>query len=187
MVGPLEGFADAWGSLFITSIYNITKLQADSITSSIFLGMCIGCIILPYIAEKTKYYIGITILSGIVMIMSFAYILSGMANIEYLFGISVIIGLCSAYQVIIIVRIAMFVDKSQSSLATSVANMIIMGFGWVFHNLIGVTLQYLSSNITPYNNEHLTIAIGIIPCAIILAIIVLSIVSHNIYKSPMNK
>ncbi len=181
MVGPLEGFADAWGSAFIMSVYGLEKAAADSTTFSVFLGMCAGCFILPYIADKTRLYFGVTIFSGIVMIICFVYILSGKANADSLYYTCVITGIFCAYQVVIIARIATFVSEERSGMAAAVANMIIMIFGWVFHNSIGMTLDNLWNGkmvdgIRSYSAEAFITGISIIPVAMSFAVIGLSVI-----------
>lgn len=184
MVGPLEGFADAWGSAFMMSVYGLEKTMADSITLSVFLGMCAGCLILPYIADRTRWFFGITIFSGLVMIACFIYILSGNANADSLYYTCVITGIFCAYQVVIIARIATFVSEERSGMAAAVANMIIMTFGWVFHNSIGMTLDKLwdgtiINGVKSYGADAFIASITIIPTASALAIIGLTIIAMS--------
>ncbi len=187
MVGPLEGFADAWGSAFITNVYGLEKSIADTITLSIFLGMCIGCVLLPYIADKTKWFFGVTIFSGIIMVVCFIYILSGHANANSLYYTCLIIGIFCAYQVVIIARIATFVPEKISGMAAAVANMIIMAFGWVFHNAIGISLDNLWDGAKTidgariYTPEAFIASLEIIPAATIIAIIGLGLIAMS-YK-----
>ncbi len=76
MVGPMEGFADAWGSAFLIQVHHLEKVVADDTIVTIFLGMCVGSLILPNIAERTGCFYLITIISGMVMIACFSYILT---------------------------------------------------------------------------------------------------------------
>ena len=193
MVGPLEGFADAWGSAFMISVYGLEKTMADSITLSVFLGMCVGCLILPYIADKTRWYFGVTIFSGIVMILCFIYLLSGKATTDYLYYTCVITGIFCSYQVVIIARIATFVSEERSGMAASVVNMIIMTFGWIFHNSIGMTLDKLwdgtmVNGIKSYSPEAFITSISIIPTASMLAIIGFAImIIANVIQARLNQ
>lgn len=176
MAGPLEGFADAWGSAFMISVYNIEKSVADSITLSIFLGMCIGCIILPYIADKTRMYFGVTIVSGIAMILCFVHILSGSATASTLYYACIVSGVFCAYQVVIISKIATFVSEERSGVAAAIANMIIMTFGLIFHKFIGITLDWqwkgkMLQSIKLYEVEAFINSISIIPAATAIAVI----------------
>ncbi len=182
MVGPMEGFADAWGSAFLINVYDIDKISADALTLSILLGMGAGCILLPYIADKTGYYFAVTIASGVALIASFGYILTGLASINSLDYICIIIGVFSAYQVVILAKIATFVSEERSGIAGAVANMIIMAFGWFFHNSIGLTLDSMwdggmSKGVRQYSTDAFIKSITIIPTAIIVAIIGLSAIA----------
>jgi MFS family permease len=193
MVGPLEGFADAWGSAFLVSVYGFNKVAADSTVLSILFGMCIGCIILPYIADKTKLYFGTTIFSGLAMIVLFIYLLQGSASVSSIYYTCLIIGFFCAYQVIIIAKISTFVSEERSGMAGAVVNMIVMAFGWVFHNSIGLTLDKLwtgelQNEIKVYSPEAFIKAISIIPIATCLAIIGLSIMAMiNIIRAAKLK
>jgi predicted MFS family arabinose efflux permease len=176
MVGPLEGFADAWGSAFIITAYSIEKSVADSITFSVFMGMGMGCLILPYIADKTRMYFGVTILSGLVMVPSFIYILSGTATANGLYFACLISGIFCAYQVVIISKIATFVSEQRSGVAAAIANMLIMTFGVIFHKFIGITLDWqwdgkMVENIKLYSINAFTNSLMIIPAATTIAII----------------
>ncbi len=182
MVGPMEGFADAWGSAFLINVYDIDKISADALTLSILLGMSVGCVLLPYIADKTGYSFAVTIASGVALIICFVYILSGVASIASLDYICICIGIFSAYQVVMLAKIATFVSEERSGIAGAVANMIIMAFGWFFHNSIGLTLDSMwdggiSDGVKQYSNDAFIKSISIIPTAITVAIIGLSAIA----------
>ena len=176
MVGPLEGFADAWGSAFMVKVYGVEKIAADSLILSILFGMFGGCIILPYIADKTRLYLGVTIASGVGMIICFMYMLSESATEKSLYYTCLIIGIFCAYQVVMISKIATYVSEERSGIADAVANMIIMTFGWVFHNAIGMSLDkswdgIFVDGLKSYSSEAFVTSISIIPMAIALAIV----------------
>jgi predicted MFS family arabinose efflux permease len=176
MIGVMEGFADAWGSVFMITVYGLEKSVADSITLSVFLGMCAGCIILPYIADKTRMYYGVTIASGVIMILCFIHILSGTATSDTLYYACLVSGVFCAYQVVIISKIATFVSEERSGIAAAIANMIIMTFGLFFHKFIGITLDWqwtgkMTQDVKSYSVEAFTNSIAIIPISAAIAII----------------
>jgi len=186
MIGPMEGFADAWGSVFLMNVYGVEKIAADILTLSIVLGMSFGCVILPFVTDKTGYYFGVTIGSGIVMFMCFAYMLTGTAHIAALNYICIIIGIFSAYQVVILAKIATFVSEERSGMAGAVANMIMMAFGGFFHNAIGRTLEHswdgtLVNGAPQYSGEAFISSISIIPSSIIVAVIGLTAIAMTIF------
>lgn len=76
MVGPLEGFADVWGSAFIKEVYGYNRSLASYLPSMIFIGMCFGAPVLSYIAEKTRNYLGVIIGAGLLMMVIFMALIS---------------------------------------------------------------------------------------------------------------
>ncbi len=192
MVGTLEGFGDAWGSKFLLGVYAIPKADADKIILSIFIGMCAGCIILPYIAEKFNKHICITILSGIAIILSFVYILSQNAVPEILYYACFASGLFSAYQVVILPKIITYVPEKISGFAASIANMIIMAFGMYFHKAIAALLDFKWDGLKMgqykvYNADAYVWAISVIPASILVAIIGLLVILAIDNMQPAQK
>lgn len=176
MVGPLEGFADAWGSAFMSSIHDINRDAAIAIISYILTGMCIGCIVLPYLAEKNDYHYMITILSGIVMILCYWYLLFMKGDVIILTMLCLIIGIASGYQVVIIPKAATLVSKHLSGIAAAIVNMIIMAFGFVFHKIIGITMDQswdgsIENGVRVYSDNAYILSISSIPIAMIIAVI----------------
>jgi hypothetical protein len=95
---------------------------------------------------------------------------------------------------VIIARIATFVREERSGMAAAVVNMIIMTFGWIFHNSIGMTLDKLwdgtiINGIKYYNATAFITSIAIIPTASAIAIIglTLMIIAHIIKVRLTNK
>lgn len=177
MVGPLQGFADSWGSTFISAVHVIDLSTASSIVSKILLGDCLGCLLLPYIAEKTNSYYGLTIISALGMTGGFIYLLLSSGNANSLTMICLIIGIFAAYQVVIMPKITSFVPENLSGIAGAVANMIIMAFGGIFNSIIGMVIGRLSdkplgqdyNNLTAFDKNAYLTGIALIPSAMIIA------------------
>ena len=140
MVGPLEGFADVWGKTFLKEVYGASDSAAASLPSLIFIGMCCAPV-LSFVAEKTKKYIGTIIGSGIIMAVSFFALITGKLIISIIGAMFFIVGICCAYQVIAIYKISTYVSENSAGFTTSMANMIIMIFGYFFHAIIGETIN----------------------------------------------
>lgn len=145
MVGPLEGFADVWGSEFLRQVYGFDKNIASYIPSMIFIGMCFGAPLLSLIAEKTGSYLGSIIGAGICMLITFIALVSGILTISTMTVSFVEVGVASAYQILAIYRASTYVPESLVGLTTAVANMIIMSFGYAFHSIIGYIIEAYSS------------------------------------------
>ncbi|MEK6733727.1 MAG: MFS transporter [Pseudomonadota bacterium] len=163
MVGPLEGFADVWGSTFLKQVYGLEKSLASSLPSMIFIGMCFGAPLLTYIGEKTNYLRAI-IGAGVVMTICFIAILSSHLSNNLIMISFVLTGICSAYQILAIYKASTYISESHAGITTALANMIIMSFGYAFHSIIGYIV-----NITGGANDAnaLIYGITIIPIALI--------------------
>lgn len=141
MVGPLEGFADAWGSAFMQAVHKLDRTSADSLVSAIFLGTCVGYLILPYVIKKMQSYYGITFLAALIMGLGFLYLALGLGDSWILAPLCFIMGICCGYPVVMLAKMVTFVPERLSGLAGSVGNMVLMSFGPLFHYLIGSILD----------------------------------------------
>lgn len=143
MVGPAEGYADAWVVQTLTVIYSISKDWASHAVSLFYLSFGIGLAGLSYSSDKIGYDKTI-IISGCFMLISFILLIGG--YIDYLFVplLLFVLGFFSAFQVPALCRVATFFPQSMSSLTTSVANTILMLFGTFFHSTLGGCMHYFS-------------------------------------------
>ena len=163
MVGPLEGFADVWGTAFLKQVYGLDSTLSASLPSMIFIGMCFGAPVLSLIAEKVGSYIATIIGAGIAMAVSFSLLLawhltSSMVSISF-----VIVGICCAYQILAIYKASTYVREQVAGLTTAVANMIIMVFGYAFHTVIGTVVNAMGG---PSVSEALVFGVAVIPIAL---------------------
>ncbi|MDR1456562.1 MAG: MFS transporter [Puniceicoccales bacterium] len=166
MVGPLEGFADSWGPKFLNRVHGIDLTHASFLSSLIFVGMCFGSPVLSFIAEKSRHYFDTIIISGILMlaVLTSIAVCVAIPRLIIVAGF-LIVGLCSSYQILVIYKISMLVGKEMVGLATALANMIIMIFGYAFHGAIGSTIKICSR----FGEEFsLRCGIAVIPLALLL-------------------
>lgn len=174
MVGPLEGFADVWGKQYLITAYGLSDSLAATIPSLIFLGMCLGSTAMSLLAEKTKAYFEIIIVSALGMGSIFTILLLGYFSVTYMSVAFGFVGILCAYQILAIYKASTYVSDRLVSLTTAIANMIIMTFGYVFHSIIGKVINLFWDgsyyNNTPlYSVESFTFGLSIIPIGLILA------------------
>lgn len=167
MVGPLEGFADVWGTAFLKQVYGFNGTVAASLPSMIFIGMCFGAPILSFIAEKVGSYISTIIFAGVSMCIAFLLLLtfhltSGAISFSF-----IVIGICSAYQILAIYKASTYVKEHIAGLTTALANMIIMIFGYAFHTAMGTTINAMGG---PNSTIALKYGIAVIPIALFIGI-----------------
>jgi len=190
-VGALEGFADAWGSSFFSAVYNIDRVTGGELVGLIFAGMCVGSLLLPYAADKTGAHYGITLLAVLVLSGMMIWLISGHAGCCLQF-ICIIIGVFSAYQVIIIAKISTFASNRLSGMASAVANMIIMAFGTIFHNSIGKIMSMywdgvIKDGIPIYSASAYEHGIAIIPGASLISVAgFIIVIIYDRYKVRSN-
>jgi predicted MFS family arabinose efflux permease len=160
MVGPLEGFADVWGAGFLKQVYGFDTKLASYIPSMIFFGMCFGAPVLSYVAEKSGNYLAVTAASGVVMMLGFIALVAGVLTESTMIVAFIIVGVCSAYQILAIYKASTWVPEHVVGLTTAVANMIIMSFGYAFHTIIGIVVNSFGGVDA---TKALVYGIGVIP------------------------
>jgi len=160
MVGPLEGFADVWGTAFLKQVYGFEGTLAASLPSMIFVGMCFGSPFLSLIADKCGSYQGTIIGAGLAMALSFALLLIFPLSATAISANFIAVGVCCAYQILAIYKASTYVREQVAGLTTAVANMIIMIFGYAFHSIIGAVVNAFGGPGVP---EALSCGIAVIP------------------------
>jgi len=165
MVGPLEGFADVWGTPFLKQVYGFDGALAAGLSSMIFVGMCFGAPALSLIAEKVGSSLATIIGAGFAMAGSFFLMLFWQLTAGALSSSFVLIGICCAYQILAIYQASTYVREQVAGLATAVANMIIMLFGYAFHATIGSTIHAMGGSGNP---QAVLYGVAIIPIGLFL-------------------
>ncbi len=144
MVGPLESFADIFGEPYLVTVYNFTPSDAGYLTASaIYFGFCVGAPLLAVIADRFNYHYIINIVCGIIMTIAFHLMLEKLIDgYKLMFICAFIIGVMSAYQVIVISLVADLVPPNLNGTAIAVVNMFNMVAGMGFNTAIGSLLDH---------------------------------------------
>ena len=176
MVGPLEGFADAWAPSFLIHVYGYDKELADFLPSLIFIGMGVGSPLLALFAERFKAYYPVTLVSALGMGGCFLVILLTRLDPWILGSLFFIIGVLSSYQVLVMYMNSKNADEKLATIVTAFTNMVIMLFGFVFHKAITVIMDKVWNgkieNCVPvYSVEAYTTSLMIIPGALFIAFV----------------
>lgn len=187
LVGPLEGFSDAWAVEFFKQVYNLNSNIAANLIPLLYAGMITGLLVMPAIADKFKIHYSLLILAAITMSVCLFIIL--FCNIDLLL-IKILLFICgvfSCYQTILFFVNSLYSDKKSLSLSLSVTNMIIMIFGALFHPLIGFIMELhwegkIIDGLHKYNNDAYINALSIIPIASMLGGIILLVIRRKLPK-----
>ncbi len=183
LVGPMEGFADAWGSEFFKQAYNFDSKTANYLTSMIYIGMLFAPI-LSRVAEKTGCYLGTIAGAGIVMLAAFTMLVAGILDPKSIAVGFFIVGICCAYQILAIYKASTYVPENVVGLTIAVANMIIMSFGYMFHSTIGIVIKSYSSM---GGALAFCRGISVIPVTLFLGVIGFIMISYQEKKSFQKK
>lgn len=164
MVGPIEGFSDVWATVFLKQVYGYDGTIAAGMPSMIFMGMCFGAPVLNFIAEKLGYLATI-VSAGAMMFLCFFLLLNTEIHSSMVAVNFAIVGVCSAYQILAIYKASTYVNESVAGLATAVANMIIMIFGYGFHTVIGGVVNYMGGT---HETIALIYGVAVVPIALLI-------------------
>jgi MFS family permease len=167
MVGTLEGFADVWGTVFFNNVYGFDSTLAASMPSMIYIGMCFGAPVLSLIADKAGNYLVTIIGAGVTMAACFSLILFSQLTPGFLSLGLVLMGVCCAYQILAIYKASTYVRLEVAGLTTAVANMVIMIFGYVFHAIIGYTINIMGG---ATEAKPLVYGLSVIPVALCIGV-----------------
>jgi predicted MFS family arabinose efflux permease len=182
MVGPLEGFADVWGSVFFKKVYGFQANLAATLPSLIFIGMCFGSPLLCLFADRSGKHLQVICFCSFCMATVFFLMLSFVLPPAIVSVGLILVGICSAYQILTIFKVSTFVKKESCGLATAMANMIIMLFGYAFHGIMGYIIQTCGSS---ESGPALIKGIFVIPVA--LSISAFAILSLLIFEKKRLK
>lgn len=176
MVGPLEGFADVWGVSYLIQAYGFSKETASYLPSLIFFGMLFGSPALAYLGERTGRYQLIVQTSALIMGVFFVFFLVFTLPLWGIQASFVLMGILSAYQVLVMHINSLRVQAKYSGIVTALTNMIIMSFGYLFHHFIGRIMNSYWAGETVdgmrvYPVEAYNNGLMIIPFALFLAFI----------------
>lgn len=165
MVGPLEGFADVWGTAFLKQVYGYDSTISSSLPSLIFVGMCFGGPLLSLISEKVGGALVTIVGAGVIMSVSFVALLIWHPSSSVISLNFILVGICCAYQILAIYKASTFVREQVAGLTTATANMIIMTFGYAFHTLIAALINAMGG---PNSSIALNGGIAVIPIALFI-------------------
>ena len=144
MVGPLEAFADIFGEPYFITVYNFSPADAGYLTASaIYFGMCLGAPLLAAIADRFKCHYVVNITSGMFMAGIFYIILNKkVSGYAPMFILTFLVGIMSAYQVLIISTVSSLVPPNVNGVAIATVNMVNMIAGTAYNASIGNLLDY---------------------------------------------
>lgn len=170
MTTPMQGFADIWGIDFLVTKFNLTKTGAIFSNSCVFLGMGIGSPIIGILAQKYKKLLLGIILCGVIMLASFIILLLPISLSHQSITILLfLIGLGSSFPTLTFTLIIENINQKVSRVAISLANMVLMICGSIFHPIIGNAYDIAIRNTDKLSAY--TITMSLIPLSLFIGIV----------------
>jgi len=172
MVGSLEGFADVWAIPFFNQSFDMSKTEATTITSFVYMGMCFGGPILTIAATMLRSTNFTIFLTGILTISIFVilfYIPASYFNFMTSAALMFFLGILCCYQVLVFIAVSDAVDQNSTGLAIAITQCLNMSFGHFFHTIIGSAFELSwDGSLTEYGSalythENFIYALAVIP------------------------
>jgi MFS family permease len=135
---PLSGFCDLWGASFIEDVYGVSRLQATSISSCVYIGMGIGSPLWPLIHTRFNKY-GLEMASS-AFLTCLCFALAFYVILPNLFVLQVLLfagGVALSGQFLCFAAVTQFNCTSRTGIATGIHNMLCMLSGVIAQPLIG--------------------------------------------------
>lgn len=175
MYVPLSGFADLWGTPFLSETYHIDATKAAGVKSLFYIGLGLGAPLWSYYMTHIKSYkkgLFQSALLGTVLMSLTLYVslpLSFMSPLLFLSGFSV------AGQFAAFAAAASLNPSSETATSSGVHNMLCMLSGIVMQPFIGYILDQCKAHDAmcslTYTHDHFLKALLIIPISLVLALI----------------
>ena len=140
---PLAVMADLWGTAFIVKKFNLTREVASPILMNIYIGMAIGSIALPYLAEKYKILDRIIQFSALMLLILFSSIiyLPDLSK-DTLVILLILIGFFCGAEMLCFTAALREVTPNTSGMTIGVVNTLNMLSAALMQHAIGVYLDF---------------------------------------------
>jgi predicted MFS family arabinose efflux permease len=177
LVGPLEGFADAWGPPFLSKVYS--PQVAPQFIMAIFTGMIFGAPIIGMISRfMSPMWVLLTCGLGMAGIFSGLCFFYDFLPQEWVYVLMAIVGILSTYQIIVLSEGPRYGPIAVASVALAFLNCLNMLGGSVFHTIMGKVLtamkpETMIKGCASYTTDSYAKAISIVPVGCLLGCLII--------------
>ncbi|ETO91270.1 MAG: major Facilitator Superfamily protein [Candidatus Xenolissoclinum pacificiensis L6] len=185
LIGSLEGYVDIWANIFVQLKHNLRPEIAGFINSLVLVALALCAPILGFIEGKFREEIDLIILLAFFILFSISCILFLSLSLMSLVILNIVLGMGSAYQTIVLIKVSRIVPGNHVSFATAITNMLMMGMGYFFHFYSANVLSFLEYDGLP-GVVVLQKVLVILPITSFLAILSLFAVKKYIASIPKN-
>lgn len=143
LFSSLTVFADVWGTAYLINRYGVSRADAASAAMTMYIGLALGSLILPWYFEKrNRIFIGLKLCSSVLLIVFFAFILIPEINFAVAKIMLCLLGLFSGAIMLSFTGASMETTKETSGLTISIVNAFNMFGGAILNQIVGALLMY---------------------------------------------
>lgn len=184
----LTVFADLWGTAYLTKRYGIMRADAASAAMTMYIGLAIGSLVLPwYFEKKNKIFTGIKLSAIVLISLFFSFMLIHDLPFAAAKIILFLLGLFSGAIMMSFTGAALETTKETSGLTISIVNAFNMFGGAILNQLVGKLLEHywdgtILDGVPQYSIEmfdkSFTIVLGVLFIVCLLIALQLKQVTH---------
>jgi len=176
---PLSALADLWGSAFIKQKYKLTSSESASIAQLMYVGLTIGSLILPWLAERNNRMNATIIACGFGILATFSMILYSSINDIFIIKVLfVLLGFFCGAEMMCFTGALFRSNKFDSGEIIGVVNTLNMLGGAMLQQLIGWSLDkqwngdYDLNQIRQYSTDEYMVSLTSLTIVIALCCII---------------
>ncbi len=138
----LTVFADLWGTAYLTKRYGVMRADAASAAMTMYIGLAIGSLVLPwYFEKKNKIFTGIKLSAVVLISLFFSFMLIPDLPFAAAKIILFLLGLFSGAIMMSFTGAALETTKETSGLTISIVNAFNMFGGAILNQMVGKLLE----------------------------------------------
>ncbi len=176
---PACVFGDLWGGRFLTTKFGTSESDSISISLSLYIGLAVGSLILPYFSEKIKKLNLVIIIALLCNASLFCVMLFvDKLTIEQLYYLVCGIGFFCGAEMICFNAAWYIVPRNASALTVGVINSFSIIFNAIFQYAVGILIdimwdgQYTKDGLRAYTEDNFILGISSVPIVLMICFII---------------
>lgn len=174
---PVCVFADMWGTRFLSAKFGVSETNGINISLSLYIGLAIGSLILPYFSEKIRRLNAVIILSLLFNAILFCILIfTDNISSEGLYSLVIGIGFLCGSEMICFNAAWQIVPPHSSALTVGIINSLSIVFNAFLQYAVGILMDMMwsgeiSNGLRIYSKDDYIIGISLIPFTLMICFI----------------
>lgn len=186
---PIFLLGALWGNLYISQVFNLSRIQASYISSMLYIGMLLGSPFFGYISDKMNLRRMPMLIGAIICLTTIIYVMQQHSlSLETLVILFFIIGFGSSSQILAYPTVAESNHPSMTGSSEGLAAVLIMSGGAFFQPLFGYLLDKnwngtTINNLPIYSYFDYFNALSLLPVSILISILMIYFIKETNCKN----